>query len=201
MFLKKSDLDNFEKQKKVNIINSITGIKPANLIGTISPEGKTNLAIFSSVLHLGSNPAWIGFIMRPVNGFERHTYHNIIRTNFYTINHVPETYIAAAHQTSAKYEADISEFDACNVTPQFIDDFTAPFVKESIIKFGLKFMHEIHLPNDTLLIIGEVENIFTHDSCMDEMGNFDLSNSSIGISGTDTYYTLSKMIQLPYARP
>ena len=42
-----------DKIKRLNIVNSITGIKPGNLIATMSKENETNLAIFSSVVHLG----------------------------------------------------------------------------------------------------------------------------------------------------
>ncbi len=42
----------------------MTGIKPANLIGTISKNQVSSLAIFSSVVHLGSNPALLGFVLR-----------------------------------------------------------------------------------------------------------------------------------------
>ena len=198
MYLDKSTLDNLEKQKKVNIINSITGIKPANLIATISKEGKTNVAIFSSVVHVGSNPALIGFVMRPVDGFERHTYENIIHQKYYTINHVPEQFVEAAHLTSGKFSNDVSEFIACNLNEEYHDNFLAPYVKESKIKTGLKFRDEITLPNKTIFIIGEIENIITHQSFTDADGNFDLTNSSIGVSGTDTYYTLTKKCRLPY---
>ncbi len=198
MYFNKSTLDNLDKQKKVNIINSITGIKPANLIATISEDGRTNVAIFSSVVHLGSNPALIGFIMRPIDGFERHTYINILQQKYYTINHVPEQFIEAAHLTSGKYPNTVSEFTACNLTEEYHDNFLAPYVKESKIKTGLKFSDEIILPNKTILIIGEIENIITHPSFTDEEGNFDLTQSSIGVSGTDTYYTLEKKCRFPY---
>lgn len=198
MYFNKSTLDNLDKQKKVNIINSITGIKPANLIATISEDGRTNVAIFSSVVHLGSNPALIGFIMRPIDGFERHTYINILQQKYYTINHVPEQFIEAAHLTSGKYPNTVSEFTACNLTEEYHDNFLAPYVKESKIKTGLKFSDAIILPNKTILIIGEIENIITHPSFTDEEGNFDLTQSSIGVSGTDTYYTLEKKCRLPY---
>ena len=42
-----------EKIYRLNLINSCTGYKSANLIGSIDEEGKTNLAIFSSITHLG----------------------------------------------------------------------------------------------------------------------------------------------------
>ena len=78
MNLTKTDLENASKVFRLNLINSITGIKPANLIGSISNSGQTNLAIFSSVIHLGSNPAYLGFIMRPIGDVPRHTYENIL---------------------------------------------------------------------------------------------------------------------------
>ena len=54
-----------EKIYRLNLINSCTGYKSANLIGSIDKEGNTNLAIFSSITHLGSDPAMIGFVLRP----------------------------------------------------------------------------------------------------------------------------------------
>ena len=64
MHFSKQDILNTPRIKRLNLINSITGIKPANLIGTISKNSHTNLAIFSSVIHLGSSPSLIGFIIR-----------------------------------------------------------------------------------------------------------------------------------------
>ena len=65
MYFNKKDLEEIGNVKRLNIVNSITGIKPANLIGTISKNKISNVAIFSSVVHLGSNPALIGVIVRP----------------------------------------------------------------------------------------------------------------------------------------
>lgn len=75
-------------KERIHLINSITGIKPANLIGTVDSQGQTNLAVFSSVVHLGSDPALIGFILRPAGEVPRHTYENIKETGCYTINHI-----------------------------------------------------------------------------------------------------------------
>jgi hypothetical protein len=57
-----ADLAGLEKVYRLNLINAVTGYKPANLVGTAAPDGATNLAVISSVVHLGSNPALIGFI-------------------------------------------------------------------------------------------------------------------------------------------
>jgi flavin reductase (DIM6/NTAB) family NADH-FMN oxidoreductase RutF len=203
MHLTKEDIQNTERIKRLNIINSITGIKPANLIGTISGDGKTNLAIFSSVIHLGSNPALIGFILRPDREAGQHTFDNIKENGFYTINHIHESFAEQAHYTSAKFGRDESEFDKCALTEEYIADFTAPFVKESTLKMGMKRVQIIPIElNGTVLIIGEVEHLIIPDAAMDEQGQIDLSQpNDVGISGLNTYYKLEKIAQFPYARP
>ena len=52
MIFKKDYIKNADRIWRLNFINSVTGIKPANLIGSKSKNGKENLAIFSSVLGL-----------------------------------------------------------------------------------------------------------------------------------------------------
>ncbi len=91
------------KIKRLNIINSITGVKPGNLIGTVNEVQITNLAVFSSIVHLGSNPALLGFILRPAGKIKRHTYENIIQKKFFSINHINEDMIDKAHLTSLKF--------------------------------------------------------------------------------------------------
>ena len=63
-------IQDMDRVKRLNLINSITGISPANLIGTISNDSIENLSIFSSVIHIGSNPPLIGFILRPTKKIE-----------------------------------------------------------------------------------------------------------------------------------
>jgi len=133
MHITRKDIDALNKIKRLNLINSITGIKPANLIGTADSLGTSNLAIFSSIVHIGSNPPLLGMIVRPTGEVARHTYANILDRGYYTINHVPNHMTEQAHQTSAKYDKEVSEFDACGFTEEYIDGFVAPFVKESAI--------------------------------------------------------------------
>jgi flavin reductase (DIM6/NTAB) family NADH-FMN oxidoreductase RutF len=61
----RSEIEKMGRIERLNLVNSCTGYKSANLIATISNEGKTNVAVFSSITHLGSDPALIGFILRP----------------------------------------------------------------------------------------------------------------------------------------
>ena len=130
MIISSKDIEQFDKVFRLNLINSITGIKPANLIGTKSLDGYPNLAVISSVVHIGSNPPIIGHFMRPPEG-NRHTFHNIKATSFYSINHITIHTAVKAHFTSVEFPKEISEFDACQLTPFYYDGFLAPFVKKS----------------------------------------------------------------------
>jgi flavin reductase (DIM6/NTAB) family NADH-FMN oxidoreductase RutF len=182
------------KIERLNLINSITGIKPANLIGTVGKNGITNLAIFSSVVHLGSNPALLAFIVRPTGETNRHTYENIKATGVYTINHIHRLVTTKAHYTSAKFSEEVSEFDACGFTEEYVNDFAAPFVKESFLKIGLCFKEELFIShNKTSMIIGEVEHLILPDGSVDKEGHLDLEAlDGVGISGLSTYYSLKK---------
>lgn len=189
-----------EKQHRTNLINSLPGVRGANLIGTIGKDNVTNLAIFNSVMHIGAHPPLMGFIMRPVS-VPRGTYQNIKDTGYFTINHVTESFYKQAHQTSARYET--SEFEAIDLTPFYSDTLPAPFVKESPVKIGLKFIEE-HLitANQTLLIIGEVQEIHLEEGAFNENHILQLANTgSIGVNGLETYYRVEKIAELPYAKP
>ena len=85
--LSKEDFDDLQKFYRINLINSCTGYKSANLIGSISKDGVENVAVFSSITHLGSNPAMLGYILRPTT-VPRNTYKNIKETGFFTVNHI-----------------------------------------------------------------------------------------------------------------
>ena len=100
------DLKKLDRFYRVNLLTSATGFKAAHLIGTYSKEGIANLALFSSIIHLGSNPALLGFIQRPLND-RSHTYKNIKQNGYFTINHVHENFSEKAHYTSANFNNNI----------------------------------------------------------------------------------------------
>lgn len=201
MLVRKADLDKLDKRYRANLVNSITGIKPANLIGTSSAEKQDNLAIFSSVVHLGSNPAQIGMVTRPQTPKMKDTYANIKETGYYTINSVEESFIKKAHYTSARLEKEKSEFDVMKLNRAIIGDFFAPFVAASSIKIGLRHLDSLDLPNGCIFIIGAVELIELPDAMVNKEGQLDLSSEAIvGISGLNSYYALEKLNSFPYAK-
>lgn len=194
-------LQQMERFTRANLVNSISGIKPANLVGTVSEQGISNLAIFSSVVHLGSNPPLLGMIQRPLTAEVGDSYGNIVATGYYTLNHVHEALIENAHFTSAKFAANESEFEHCGFEEAYLFGFKAPFVAESRVKIGLKYRETIPIAlNNTLLVIGEVVHIELPDDGMEADGQMDLEAlGSVGISGLNRYYGLRKIAEHPYA--
>ncbi len=195
-------MEALETRFRANLFNSITGIKSVCLIGTKNESNRLNLAVFSSVTHLGSNPPLFGMVVRPPQDVERHTWNNIQSQQQYTINVVQRSFVHKAHQTSAKYDDFTSEFDAVGLTPSFINGAIAPAVKESEISLWLHYKQHVVLPNQTIFVIGEVEQLSISNSYLFDDGTVDHDQSnSIGVSGLDTYYTLQLYERFPYARP
>ncbi len=201
MHYTKEDILAMDRVSRLKIINSVTGIKPANLIGTISNAGETNVAIFSSIVHLGSDPVLLGFISRPQTAEVGDTYRNIQENEYYTINHIHPGFVKNAHYTSGKFDKKLSEFERCNLTEEYISDFKAPFVKESYFKIGMKFKEALDIKlNGTVLVIGEIENLVLPDaSFVNDDIDLELTNS-LGISGLNSYYELKKIARYPYVR-
>ena len=106
------------QRHRARLVNSLSGFKSANLVGTADGEGRTACCIVSSVVHLGSNPALLGVVFRPP-GDDAHNYHNLAATGHSTLSHVTAAIHEAAHQTSARYAADVSEFEAVGLTPHW----------------------------------------------------------------------------------
>ena len=201
-YFNSESLDSLNKIYRINLINSITGYKSANLLGTVSKNGIENLAVFSSVTHLGSNPALLSFFVRP-NVVPRNTYKNIKDNKFFTVNHISKGKIEDAHHTSAKYEEDISEFDKTNFQPEYKNNWEAPFVKDSAIQLGCKYLNEYYLKeNGCSMIIASIEIIFIRKGLLQDDGWVELAKGDIvTVNGLDAYALPKTIKRFEYARP
>lgn len=196
------DFANMESRWRAAFMNSLSGFKSASLVGSIDRQSRTNLAIFSSVVHIGSNPALIALINRP-DSVDRHTLGNIMETECLTINHINSEIYKKAHQTSARYAKHISEFDATGLTTEFGSLIKAPYVKESRIKYGLQFVehHDLKI-NGTIMIIGKVVEILIPENCILPHGAIAIEKAgTIAVSGLDSYHKTELLSRLSYAKP
>ncbi len=198
----RAEIEKMDRIERLNLVNSCTGYKSANLIATINNQGKTNLAVFSSITHLGSDPALLSFILRPTT-VPRHTYKNIIDYGFFSVNHITIDHIPDAHHTSANYSEEISEFDMTNLEAVYHGGCPVPFVKNSPVKLLCKYVNEYLIKeNGCLHVIASIEAIFYESHMLSEDKWLQLDKGKIlTINGLDGY-ALPKLIErFPYARP
>ena len=200
-FTKKDVLD-LPKINRLNLINSCTGYKSANLIGTKSKDGKSNVAVFSSVTHLGSEPALLGFILRPAT-VPRNSYTNMKETGYFTLNHITEDIIAQAHQTSAAYDISISEFDVTGLKEEYRNGIHEPFVAKSPVQILCKYLTEYEIKeNNCIHVLASIETIFCDEELVTKDNWLQLEKGNVvAINGLDGYCLPKLIDRFEYARP
>lgn len=201
-YISNEELENLHHIYRINLINSSSGYKSANLIGTKSSNGIENVAVFSSVTHIGSNPPILGFFCRPTSVL-RNTYENIKSTDYYTINHIYLPILEDAHHTSAKYDSQISEFDKTNLISEYKNEFKAPFVKGAPIQLAMEYVEEYNIKaNDTILVIGKIIGLHVNDDLLEDDGFINLSKAQVAtINGLDGYAIPGLNKRFDYQRP
>ncbi len=201
-FFNQQQIASWDRFYRTHFINSLSGFKSASLIATANTAGQPNLAIFSNIVHLGADPALIGFVNRPREAAP-HTLANIEATGIYSINLIDAGMVQKAHQTSAKYPAEVSEFDAVGLTPQWEEGFACPLVKESKVKYTLSLQQIIPIEmNRTFFVIGAVQAVWVEDALLEKDGFIALEKANIITSlGIDGYYTTQLVERYEYAKP
>jgi flavin reductase (DIM6/NTAB) family NADH-FMN oxidoreductase RutF len=203
LHLKRQDFDNLDYLYRINLMNSCSGFKSANLIGTKSNDGIPNVAVFSSVTHLGSNPPLLGIVFRPIDDVPRNTYENIKETGQFTVNHIHLDIIEQAHHTSAKYDKRISEFDSTTLEEEYKNDWHAPFVKGAPIQMALTYCEEYKIKaNNTIQLIAEIKDLYIKDDIIEQDGFVNLSKANVvAINGLDGYALPDLKQRIDYQRP
>lgn len=202
MKLTKTDIENLQQRYRATLINSLSGVRQQVLVGTKSKDGLTNLAIFNSILHIGAHPAMYGLLFRP-DTVRRDTLTNILETNSYTINYPKSSDYKKAHQTSAKYDHDVSEFGATGFTETYRSGIYAPFADEAPVKIGMTFAQRVDIPlNGTMMIIGSIETIEFDEKLLSDDGYVALDKADILAGcGLDSYFSVQPIGRLSYAKP
>lgn len=196
------DIAGMDLLARVQFATSLPGAKPISLVGTTDHSGQTNLAPFSSILHLGSSPCLLGMVSRP-DLVDRHTLANLTETRAWTINHLHPEILNAAHHCSAKYPKEVSEFDATGLTAHYVTGFLAPFVEQSRFRIGLELEDIIPIPaNGTQLIVGRVVLVQVAEEYLIESGGVDLVGlDCLASTALDTYFRLQPLARLAHAKP
>ena len=194
-------LDTWPSRRRARLVNSLSGFKSATLVGTVDGKGVHNLSVVSSVVHLGSNPAQMGMVLRPP-GVDAHTYKNVMEMGQCTFNHIGVDWVVQAHQCSARYPADVSEFDAVGLTPcGQTDGWMAPAVQEARFRMGLTLAKDMELPNGCRFMVLDVAWVEVDGKAVAEDGYLDLGRArTAAISGLDGYHDTRHLGRLSYAK-
>lgn len=197
----RDQIGQLERSYRRNLMNSLLGYKHALLIGSVSEEGRQNLAIFTQVIHVGAAPPLLGVLFRP-HTVARHTLENIRATNCFTINQISDDIVTEAHQTSANYPPHVSEFDATGIAAEIIAPFAAPFVSAAGVKVACSLSEELLLEqNGTILVIGAVEWVYVADYAVGQDGFINhQALQSVAAAGLDAYYKGEVVTRLQPAR-
>ena len=201
-FFDQSQIASMERIYRMQMINSISGYKSATLVGTQNSEGLCNVAVFNSLIHLSSQPPLLGFMLRPKT-VPRHTYANLKANGYFTLNQIAAHQIADAHHSSAKYPEHISEFDQTDLQPEFKQEFQAPYVAQSPIQIGCRYVNEYHVQeSDTYLIVGAIEQVYIQEGLLLDDGWVQLDQGDVvTVNGLEGYALPKLLERFPYARP
>lgn len=190
------DLPRFHR---TTFVNGLSGFKSVALCGTTSPDGLTNLSIISSIVHVGANPPYMGMVIRP-HTVPRHTLENLLATGEFTLNHIREDFYQAAHQTAARYEQ--SEFEGAGLTEWYSETLKAPYVAESHIRIGLKYVERHDMLNGTIFVVGAVEEVWYPEAALQADGYLDLQAAgTVTVATLDAYHRTEKIGRMAYAKP
>ena len=195
-----NEFGSLDRHYRANLINSAVGIKQASLIATFDDRNLSNLALFSSAVHLGSNPPLVAVFSRPETDSPKQTLNNIISNSFYTINHVNNSILQRAHGCSFKFSPSESEFTECKLTEETVNGFKAPFVAESKVSIAVRYLRHFTIDeNGVVMIVGEMKSLLIKKDVIQDNGEIDFDQShSVGVAGNNTYYDLKKLASLRY---
>lgn len=195
-------LASWDRFTRGNFINSLSGFKSTHLIGTTHENGVYNLGLFHNVVHLGADPALVGFVNRPREAAP-HTLANIERDGWYTMNAVAEPMVAQAHQCSAKYPSETSEFEAVGLEALLRPECPAPFVAASPVQYAMQLVEVLPIRhNGTFLVVGEVKGVWLQEGLLGPDGFIELEKAGVVTSsGIDSYHNTRLIRRFPYAKP
>ena len=188
----------WENTNRVHFFHSILGPRTAWLLGTQNTEDVNNLALFSSIVHLGSNPALMGIKFRPVH-VRRDSYRNIKSNKLFSLNMVSNDIIEKAHLCSHSIPAQESEFDYAQLQTAFHDGLNVPFLKDAPLSLLMRYSEEYFIEaNQTVLMVASIENVFIDQSIVDDAGYVLHEHADTAlVSGLNKYYRTEFNKELP----
>ena len=196
------DIAGMEQRYRTTFINSLSGFHPVVLIGSRSVSGKSHLATFNSLVHIGANPPLFGLISRP-DTVKKQTLTNIRETGVYSINFLSTEHIGSIHRAAARFDDAADKFRETGLTECTPPGSELPFVEEAVIKIGMRCESIIPIPaNGTWLIVGGISEIEIRKEIIAPDGFVRMHEEKIAAcAGLDAYYASSLINRFAYPKP
>jgi flavin reductase (DIM6/NTAB) family NADH-FMN oxidoreductase RutF len=178
--------------------------RPIAWVGTVSPEGKTNLAPFSFFQGVTANPPTLMFV--PVNnreGAKKDTVRNIEATGEFTVNLVSRALGEAMNATAAALPYGDSEFAKFDIATAPSVNIRPPRVAAAPVAFECTLDRIITIGEGSLaanVVFGRIGLAHVREEVLDERGRADAHKLDlIGRLGGEDYATTREIFTL--ARP
>lgn len=158
--------DELETQDLYKLLIGLVVPRPIAWVGTLSVDGKRNLAPFSFFNVFGVTPPTVVF--SPVGLTAKDTLENVTMTGEFTLNTVTEEVLEAVNQTATTQKVD--EFGFAGLTPIDAHVVAAPRVGEAKASMEALVRQIVPVgdgPRRANLVIGEVVRIHVADDLLD----------------------------------
>jgi flavin reductase (DIM6/NTAB) family NADH-FMN oxidoreductase RutF len=182
-------LDPSEKALFLSNIKSAVAPRPIAFASTVNAAGVVNLSPFSYFNLFGTEPPVVVFSpnRRARDGFQKHTYLNLLEVPETVINLVDYAMVQQASLASCEYPAGTNEFIKAGLTEIPSDLVRPPRVAEAPVQLECKVL-KIESVGDANLVIAEVIRMHIADELLDERGIIDQRKTDwVARLGADWY--------------
>lgn len=180
------------------LMTSLVVPRPIAWVGSRSASGVDNLAPFSYFMAVSSKPPALAIsVARAGRDALKDTAANIFETGVFTVSMVPQRLGEAMVQTSLRWPASASEFDAAGLTAVEGDVVAAPRPAEAPASMECRLLHHHDLQTAHLLV-GEVVAFHVDDSLVVEGRD---GNPEVDSQALDPLARLGGDLYLPFGQP
>lgn len=193
------EIKSLDRAYRRDFINRITGAKLAWILGSFHPEFGENLALFSSIVHVGANPPLVGIVFRPSMG-KLHSLRNINETKLFSLNSLPLKFRKEIHSSSANGSEELDDFDSIGLQREIDSSHPIPLVKEASIRMLLEPVELAPIrTNSNHFLVSEIKKVEINVAFLDS-NELPIPEGLTYVSGLDLYCKVESIQSMPYAR-
>jgi flavin reductase (DIM6/NTAB) family NADH-FMN oxidoreductase RutF len=180
-------------RERHQMLLSAVAPRPIAFVGSLSDDGRANLAPFSFFNAFGANPPYLAFspANRGTDGTQKDTLRNILATRECTVSIVNYGLTQQMNLASADYPSDVDEFEKAGLRKAYGQKIFVPFVEQSPFAMECRLVQFVELggrEGSGNLLIVEALAYHVKSSVIDSQGRIDpLLMDPVGRMGGNFY--------------